>query len=260
MNDEITRTTNEHRRKTWSQFVETLDHRTDPSKLWRTIKAIDGKSAPRAGNEAITFDDSQVSYPRQIVNYFNKQFTASKLVRHTSSHETRLVSREIKWKSLMSAVTFTTDQVIRGISNCSNTKSFGPDKVSIFHLKILGPKAIEYLTALFNDSVTSCRIPAIWKSSIVIPKPGKDSSLRTSYRPISLLCPAAKVMEALMLTTVNTHLLPAFDQHGFRPGHSTTSALLQLTSDVATGFNQRKPPHRTIDVAVDLTSAFDSQP
>ena len=64
-------------------------------------------------------------------------------------------------------------------------------------------------------------------------------------------------MEALILTTVNSHLLPAFDQHGFRPGHSTTSALLQLTSDV-TGFNQRKPPNRTIYVAVDLTAAFDT--
>ena len=30
-----------------------------------------------------------------------------------------------------------------------------------------------------------------------------------------------------------------------------------MTSDVATGFNQRKPPHRTICVAVDLTAAFD---
>ena len=65
-------------------------------------------------------------------------------------------------------------------------------------------------------------------------------------------------MEALILTTVNTHLLPASDQHGFRTGHSTTSALLQLTSDVATGFNQRKPPHRTVCVAVDLTAAFDT--
>ena len=145
----------------------------------------------------------------------------------------------------MSSVTFATDQVIKGISNCSNTKAFGPDKPSIFHLKNVGPGAIEYLTALFNDYVTSCQIPAIWKSSIVIPipKPGKDFFRGTSYRPISLLCPAAKVMEALILTAVNTHLLPPSDQHGFRTGHSTTFALLQLTSDVATGFNQRKPPH-----------------
>ena len=44
----------------------------------------------------------------------------------------------------------------------------------------------------------------------------------------------------------------------FSPGHSTPSVLLQLPSDVATGFNQRKPPHRTISVAVDSTAAFDT--
>ena len=31
-----------------------------PSKLWSTIKAIDGKSSPKAENEAITFDDSNI--------------------------------------------------------------------------------------------------------------------------------------------------------------------------------------------------------
>ena len=206
---------------------------------WRTIKAIDGRSTPKAENEAITFDGSQVTSPKQIANYFNRQFTTSKLDRHTSSRDTRLVSREIKRKSLTSAVTFTTDLVTKGISSCSNTRAFGPDKLSIFHLKHLGSRGIEYLTALFNDSVTSCRIPSIWKSSIVIPipKPDKDCSLSTSYRPISLLCPAAKVMETLLPPTVNSHLLPSEDQHGFRPGHSTTSVLLQLTSDIATGFN-----------------------
>ena len=37
-------------------------------------------------------------------NYFNRQFTTSKLGRHTSSRETRIGSREIKRKLLMSAV------------------------------------------------------------------------------------------------------------------------------------------------------------
>ena len=77
MNDEITRITNEHKRQKWRQFVETLDHKTDPTKLWRTIKAIYGKSAPKAENEAITFDGSQLSSPKQIANYFNRQFTIS---------------------------------------------------------------------------------------------------------------------------------------------------------------------------------------
>ena len=68
MNDEITRTMNEHKRQRqkWRQFVETLDHKTDPTKLRRTIKAIDGRSTPKAENEAITFDGSQVTSPKQI--------------------------------------------------------------------------------------------------------------------------------------------------------------------------------------------------
>ena len=108
---------NTHGDSSWRHY-----HKTDPSKLWRTIKAIDGKSSPKAENEAITFDDTQVSSPKQIANYFNRKFTTSKLGIHTSSRETRLVSREIKQKSLMSVVTFTTDQVTKGISNCSNIK------------------------------------------------------------------------------------------------------------------------------------------
>ena len=51
---------------------------------------------------------------------------------------------------------------------------------------------------------------------------------------------------------------PCSKQHGFRREHSTTSALLQLTTDVAVGFNQRKPPGRTVCVAVDLSAAFDT--
>ena len=156
------------------------------------------------------------------------------------------------------AQTFTTDLVRRAIKSCRNSKAFGPDKLSIFHLKNLWHRAIEYITTLFNLSVTTCQISAIWKSSMMIPipKPGKDTSVRTSYLPISLLCTAAEVLEPLILLTINKYLQPAPDQHGFRPDHSTTSALLQMTTDIAMGFNQRKPPDRTICVAVDLSAAL----
>ena len=93
--------------------METLDHKTDPTNLWRTIKAIDGRSSLKAENEAITFDGSQVTSPKQIDNYFNRQFTTSKLGRHTSSRDTRLVFREIKRKSLSSAVTFTETKLLK---------------------------------------------------------------------------------------------------------------------------------------------------
>ena len=45
-------------------------------------------------------------------------------------------------------------------------------------------------------------------------------------------------------------------KHGFKPRHSTTSALLAIFARVVTGFNQRKPPSRTIATKVDISKAL----
>ena len=174
-----------HKRQKLRDFVETLDQKTDVTKLWRIIKWIDGRAKREAENEAITFNGISFSSSKQLATKFNQQFNTSKLGRHTSSRETRVVTKETK---------------------------------SIFHLKYFGPRAIEYITTLFNLSATTCRIPTIWKSSLIIPipKPGKDTSQRTSYRPISLICPAAKVLESLFLPTINTYLIPAQDPTRFQ--------------------------------------------
>ena len=169
------------------------------------------------------------------------------------------MSKDVKRRSLKEAESFTSDQVTSAIKSCKNSRAYGPDSLSIVHLKNIGPLAIEHLTSLYNDPLKSCRLPSIWKTSLVIqiPKPSKDSSQGTSYIPISLICPAAKVLEALILPSINEFLSPAKDQDGFRLRHSTIS-LLQLTTDIETGFIQRKPPHCTVCVAIDLTTAFDT--
>ena len=244
LNYEIQNPIYAHKRQKWRDFVETLDQKTDVTKLWRTIQGIDSRAKGEAENVAITFNGISFSSSKQLATKFNQQFNTSKLGRHISSSETRLVTRETKRKSLEMAQTFTTHLVRRAIKSCRNSKAYGPDKLSIFHLKNLGPRAIEYITALFNLSVTTCQIPAIWKSSLIIPipKPGKDTLVGTSYQPISLLCPAAKVLESLILPTINKYLQPAPGQHGFRPDHSTTSALLQITTDIAIWDSTRGSP------------------
>ena len=80
--------------------------------------------------------------------------------------------------------------------------------LSIFHLKNLGPLATEHLTSLYNDSFKSYSLPSIWKTSVIpIPKPGKDSSQGTSYRPISLLCPRSSRCSSYPLSTNFSHQL-----------------------------------------------------
>ena len=217
-----------HKRQKWRYFVETIDQKTDVTKLWRTIKGIDRRAKREAENEDITFNGISFSSSNQLATKFNQQFNTSKLGRHTSSRETRVVTRVTKRKPLEMVRTFTTDLVMKAIKSCRNSKAFGHDKLSIFHLKHLGPRAMEYITTLFNLSATNCLIPAIWKSSLIIPipKPSKDTSQGTSYRPISLICLAAKVLESLFLPTINKYLIPAQEQHGFRrePYHLGSAA------------------------------------
>ena len=75
-----------------------------------------------------------------------------------------------------------------------------------------------------------------------IHKPGKNSSQGISYRPISLLCPAPKVLEALILPSISKFLSPAKDQHNFK--HRDRLQPAETTS-----------PYM---VVTDLTAAFDT--
>ena len=123
-------------------FVENMDQKTDLTKLWTTIKGIDGRAKRTAENKAITFNGISFTSYKQLAAKFNKQFNTLKLGRHSSSRETRLITRENKRKPMEMAETFTADIVMRAIKSCRNSNAFGPDKLSIFHLNNLGPRAI----------------------------------------------------------------------------------------------------------------------
>jgi hypothetical protein len=134
----------------------------------------------------------------------------------------------------------------------------GPDGLAPKHLKHLVQTAIKYLTTLFNLSVGNSNIPSIWKQALTFPvvKPGKPATQGSSFRPISLPCPAAKILERLLLPEVTASLQPAEYQHSFRPMRSTATALLPITNLIQDGFNQKKPPKRTVLVALDLSKAY----
>ena len=128
LNKDIQKRICEHKRQKWKYFVENMDHKTDNSKLWRTIKGIDGRAKSTTENKAISFNGISFSSSKQLVAKFNKQFNTSKLGRHSSSRETRLVMRETKKKPMEMVETFTADIVTRAIKSCRNSKAYGPDK------------------------------------------------------------------------------------------------------------------------------------
>ena len=96
LNKDIQKRIGEQKRKKLRDFVENMDQKTDLTKLWRTIRGIDGRAKRTAEHEAITFNGFSLSSSKQLADKFN----TSKLGRHSSSRETRLVTRETKRKPM----------------------------------------------------------------------------------------------------------------------------------------------------------------
>ena len=82
-------------------------------------------------------------------------------------------------------------------------------------------------------------------------KPGKDTSVAKSFRPISLLCHTYKLNR--IAEHVDAKLIP--EQAGFRPGKSCTSQLLNLTEHIEDGYEKRLI---TGAVFVDLSASYDT--
>ena len=94
----------------------------------------------------------------------------------------------------------------------------------------------------------------------MIPKPGKDHTKTSSYRPITLLAVLGKVFERLLTKAITNHLekfqkLPS-SQAGFRPHQSCQDQLLRLVEDGRTQI-QRGRAHCTLATMFDIEKAFD---
>merc|ERR1712035_112911 len=64
-----------------------------------------------------------------------------------------------------------------------------------------------------------------------------------------------------MGTFTHTQHIPLSNtQHGFRPKHSTSSLLTNITQTTLEGLNSNKPAPRTIIAAIDISKAFDTVP
>ena len=151
-------------------------------------------------------------------------------------------------------------EIKQALKTTRASKALGPDQLSPIMLKHLGPEAMGYMAFLFNLSVRRSIIPNIWKTGKIIPllKPGKPADLAKSYRPVSLLSPKIKTLEKTILPHLDKHLLMAYHQHGFRSGRSTKTALMELDKHITDGLNSKRPPLRTVVVALDMRAAFDT--
>jgi hypothetical protein len=140
--------------------------------------------------------------------------------------------------------------------------SSGPDLIPSIFWANLAPSLSLPVSIIFSTSYRFSIIPSDWKCAAVLPlfKKGDPSSV-SNYRPISLTSTLCKIMESviknnLQLYALSKHLF-SVEQHGFLPGRSTCTQLLECHHDWCSGLDQNE----VFDVILlDFRKAFDVVP
>ena len=136
--------------------------------------------------------------------------------------------------------------------------SSGPSRIPFWVFKLCSKQLLHVITAFFQNCLSSQKIPALFKKELItpIPKTSKPQSAN-DYRPIAVTDVLARVFERIILRRYMPNVLkflPA-EQHGFRAGRSTVSALIDLHSKILESI---KETGNAYVVTIDLTKAFDT--
>ena len=149
--------------------------------------------------------------------------------------------------------------VIDVIQNLKPNKACGFDQIS--HISLIESLSILALpiSTLFNKSLNLGQFPDNWKMANVLSVfKGKDPSIVSNYRPISLLSCLGKVSERCIFKHLFNYLrgnnLISINQSGFTPGDSTTNLLVSICLDVCTSLDNQRDIQL---IFFDISKAFD---
>ena len=237
-------------RNTWKTLNDILSRNKTkdplPTKLRDNINAIDITNKSDIAN---TLNNFFTSIGRNLAHNIN--YTGDKNHRYylKTNHEKVFKFKEIEQESITMV-----------INSLTNKSSVGIDGISTILLKCIAPSIIKPLTLIINQIMKTGVFPNKMKFAKVIPIYKKDDPTQvTNYRPISLLPVLSKVVEKTIAKQLSEYFeenkLFNQNQYGFRTGHSTEHAALELVDKITSQMDNNETP---INIFLDLSKAFDT--
>lgn len=223
---------------------------SSPADIWKFLKSL-----------GITKSPSSVVSLNLPLNILNKHFSTSALLAVDVKNKTILdiTSKPMFPPDSFSFSPVTSGEVLKYFTSIKS-KAVGCDGVSRTMLSFMIENLIPIITHIINSSLQTGVFPAMWRKAYIIPLPKiSNPSLANHFRPISILPFLSKILEAVALNQISSYvfknnLLSNF-QSGFRPGHSTATALLKVTEDIRDGLENSR---LTVLVLIDFSNAFNT--
>ena len=151
------------------------------------------------------------------------------------------------------------DEIDKIISSLKSSRSCGMDNIDSYVIKLAKNDLVPVITHILNLSIIQQVFPEAWKIAKVIPLHKKNELTDPSnYRPVALLSIFSKILERAVFQQVVSYLeennLLHPSHHGFRKGHNTSTALLEMSNVWHEALDDRE---LTATVMLDLSAAFD---
>ena len=160
LNKHIQKQVVEDKRTKWQSAIDKCDHRTGISHLWWVVKGLSGKQTHNSPKKGVRFEDKIYLDSKMIANKFAHQFTPPP-IHLTGDKSKRQLKRQFHQLPLTGTPSFSPADTKEAIRLTKSSTAIRPDGMSTLHLKKLAQGAINYLTNIFNLSISTGQIPEI---------------------------------------------------------------------------------------------------
>ena len=254
------------KKTTWRNYVSKLKSSSKSKKVWDMIRKISGKNSS-GPIKHLSKNHVKATNKKDIADLLAKTFSNNSSSTHYSKQ-----FQQIKKNAEKTKLNFKSNNLedynrpfsLSELTDCimkSHNTAVGPDEIHYEFLKKLPSCSLDFLLQAFNEVWVSGKFPTSWKQATIIPipKPGKDNTDPSNYRPIALTSCLCKTLERMINTGLiwfleSNGLITNF-QCGFRSKRSTVDHLVRLETFVREAFIKKE--HLTA-VFYDLEKAYDT--